>query len=277
VLRRFCEESSALSNPRLIRLSGDAEFNATYSIPLETLRRLKCFSGLRRMAKALRLVTPHGKIFLFRDLMNDEFRGEQLGKFLAAMREIIVMNGREAYAALYAPLGYVGPKATDFPLHADLYAPDLLWNIFDQVPRDGSGATKLLPTTVFRKLLYQIRVPEQERNILMSCLDNDTVEDRFRTFYNLLHLNSADWATKLTDKMTAHQFLVTLEYGQGYLINDRKWLHGREAPSGGVTTKRVHRLVFIGYGSGLTNSNGLRGGTQRSQSAAISPRPMRSI
>jgi hypothetical protein len=65
-------------------------------------------------------------------------------------------------------------------------------------------------------------------------------------FYDLLYTYSAYWTKRLTDAMIDHQFLLPFKYGEGYMINDRKWLHGREAPTGGVATNRVHRLVFLG-------------------------------
>jgi hypothetical protein len=245
LLAMFCGEAQRLPNPNVISLPGGSEFSKSFSIPLDALQQLKCFSGLVQMASTIRRSTPGEGIFLFRDLLNKEFRGEQLGKFLTAMREVMVFLTGELHEALYAPLSWVGPKADEFPLHADLYAPNLLWNIFDRVPRDGSGAARLLPVPVFKKLLKQKRVPMRDRTVLLSCLNDNSVEDRFRIFYELLHVNYASWTVRLNSGMKEHQFLVPLGYGQGYLINDRRWLHGRNAPTGGVTTKRVHRLVFF--------------------------------
>ena len=48
----------------------------------------------------------------------------------------------------------------------------------------------------------------------------------------------------LAEAMQNLQQVIPLRSGEGYVLHDRFWLHGRLAPSGGVTSKRVHRLVF---------------------------------
>jgi hypothetical protein len=44
--------------------------------------------------------------------------------------------------------------------------------------------------------------------------------------------------------MEQRQLRIKLYAGQGYLLSDRAWLHGRDAPRGGVPINRLHRLVF---------------------------------
>jgi hypothetical protein len=246
LLSRFGAEAEQLPSPKHIRLLGGLEFDHTYSIPMADIRRLDCFPKLEQMGMALRSQQPEDGLILFRELLDDKFAGEHLHKLFACLREILAESTGKILGALYAPLSYVGRKAGDFPLHADLYVPDLLWNVFDRVPTDGSGMATLLPILTFRELLQEAQTPLAERKVLLSCLEDDSLEDRFRTFYDLLYVNGADWTDRLTALMTQRQFRLPLGYGQGYLINDRNWLHGREAPAGGVTTKRVHRLVFFG-------------------------------
>ena len=204
------------------------------------------------MSEGLRCIDPGNKVLFSRGLLNDEFTGEHLHKFFAVLRLILVGSSGQEMAAMYAPLGYVGRKAKGFPLHADLYVPNILWNVFDQVPEDGSGASTFLPVSVFRILLDQNKVPVRHRLKLISCLEDDSSEDRFRNFYDLLYVQGEDWADRLCSQMNKEQFIVPLQYGEGYLLHDRKWLHGREVPSSGVTANRVRRLIF------LSSENGLR-------------------
>ena len=245
-LVKFCKDSESLSAPKNIRLLGGIEFDYTYSIPLEEVSRLACFEELEHMALSLREQKPADGLILFQKLLDADFTGGHLHKLFACWREIIAASTGKTLGALYAPLSYVGRKAGDFPLHADLYVPDLLWNIFDRVPTDGSGMATLLPIAIFFELLQEASVPKRDIEILESCLTDDSTEDRFRKFYDLLYVNSADWTDRLAKLVQERQLRLPLGYGDGYLVNDRKWLHGREAPSGGVTTKRVHRLVFFG-------------------------------
>ena len=44
--------------------------------------------------------------------------------------------------------------------------------------------------------------------------------------------------------MLLKQEKIKLLYGQGYMIHDRKWLHGRDSPSNGVKSNRLYGFVF---------------------------------
>jgi hypothetical protein len=129
-------------------------------------------------------------------------------------------------------------------LHADLYAPQCLWNVFDKVPSDGSGPATLLSMPRFFSLAVEVGAPQTAQATIRSILREERGGERFREFYDLLHVNNEDWAIELSGRAEAAADRLWLRQGEGYLIHDRSWLHGREAPSGGVTTRRVHRLVF---------------------------------
>jgi len=234
----------ALRDPQIIRLLGGVEYDRTYSVSLEAVLQLECYKELSVLATELRKVDPGDKILFFRDLLDENFTGEHLHKLFATLRDIIANLADNVMGALYAPLSYVGRSAGDFPLHSDLYIPRHLWNVFERVPRDGSGSPIFLPTSTFRELLDQCHVPSNAKTLLLNCLDDEAATDRFQSFYDLLYVEQSDWSDRLTGAMQARQIPLRLDYGQAYLLNDRKWLHGRLAPSGGVTTKRVHRLVF---------------------------------
>ena len=244
VLDRFQSETSEMQAPKIVRLLGGKEYDCTYGYPLEDLQKLRSYASLKKLAVALLKFDPDEEIYFFDNLLDDQFAGQQLNKLFGSLRTIIAELEGNVMAALYAPLSYVGKEASDFPLHSDLYVPHLLWNIFDQVPKDGSGSPIFLKVSVFRRLIDECDVPERSRSALLTCLDDEASVDRFNSFYNLLYVRQSTWATRLTAAMAQRQELMHLQYGQGYLLHDRKWLHGRLAPSGGVNTRRVHRFVF---------------------------------
>src|SRR5438046_107786 len=68
-------------------------------------------------------------------------------------------------------------------------------------------------------------------------------EDRYEENYDLLH-GCHDWTKDIEKRMERQLLKVKLFSGQGYMIHDRKWLHGREALSGNLSSKRLYRLVF---------------------------------
>lgn len=56
-------------------------------------------------------------------------------------------------AAMYTPLAQTGRHVADFPLHADLYLPKLLFNVFDHVAEDDSGASLFVSLTALRQIM----------------------------------------------------------------------------------------------------------------------------
>jgi hypothetical protein len=197
-----------------------------------------------RLAESVRITHPGQSVLLFRDLLDDHFDFRALSRLWAVLSATIAELCGHPMAALYAPLSYVGPSAKNFPLHADLYRPECLWNVFDRVPADGSGAATLLSVREFFALAAALRVPLHAQRSLRSCLADESSGERFRKFYDLLHVNSEPWASMLAEDAEKHAARLPFGPGEGYLIHDRSWLHGREAPHGGVTTRRVHRLIF---------------------------------
>ena len=79
-----------------------------------------------------------------------------------------------------------------------------------------------------------------------ACPDStlDAAEDRFNDFFYSLYARDAPWSEELSSALAAHQIMVKFQRGEGFLLNDRQWLHGRTTTSGAVHEDRLHRLVF---------------------------------
>jgi len=244
LLSDFAKETAGWPEPRHVRLLGGVEFDHTFTMPIELRLRLPCVAGISGIAENLLRVKPANGVFLFRELTDDDFDSSALSKLWAVLRDIIAERCGNPMAALYAPLSYVGRHARDFPLHADLYAPEYLWNVFDRVSKDGSGATKLLPIAEFYALANAVTLPTGVMNELTACFDENYRGERFRRFYDILHVNDDPLVQALARASDDAAIRLRLRQGEGYLIHDRAWLHGREAATGGITKRRVHRLVF---------------------------------
>jgi hypothetical protein len=184
-------------------------------------------------------------ITLLSGMAGDDLSWEILPTVLASIRDIIAKSAEDSKAALYVPLGTRGPLAGEFPLHADLYGPNMLFNIFQDVPNDQSGASIFLPLSLFKeiiKALPEVDVTTQDK--ILATLAGPVEHDRFSEFYHLLHHPAHKWVAPLESAMKAKQLCLKMDSGQGYIINDHKWLHGRLAPNGGVSENRVHRLIY---------------------------------
>src|ERR1700686_5054987 len=88
-------------------------------------------SMLFAFTRALMRGVNRGTLCFFDGLFAEGMSRKSIHLLLAAMREAAVSLLGDSRAALYNPLGSLGKSAGDFPLHADLYAPRFLFNIFD--------------------------------------------------------------------------------------------------------------------------------------------------
>lgn len=228
----------ALPEPKLTHIHGLEEYDYTFalqtSIPVTLSPFIRSLCAMRR---------PH-KIILLTKLLDEPFDGGILRRLFALMRgSIAEMLGDQRFC-LYAPLSTTGRKVGDFALHADLYLPEILFNVFERVPRDCSGGSTFLAVRTLRELLEGMdNVPAKAKAGILECFDLPPTEDRYEKLFHLLH-GPARWSKRLEKQMREHQLRITLARGEGYLIHDRSWLHGREAPSGGVSSRRLHRLIF---------------------------------
>ena len=197
-------------------------------------------------ARSLDSARPSRKIMLFDGLMKPDLTSNGMHALLALLRGALVELAGDERAAMYTPLGEVGKNAGAFPLHADLYIPHMLFNVFDEVSADDTGASTFLSVPALCNLLPSVRpLPARKRQAIIAVFAKESSVDRFEILYDLLH-GGHRWVPALEKLLEERQFRIKLQTGQGYLLHDRIWLHGREAPRGGVPINRVRRFVFGG-------------------------------
>jgi hypothetical protein len=207
---------------------------------------------LRRYAVSLVTMPRPSRVLLLTGLREEGTPWRALRFVLAALRRAIVEIFDDQDAAYYAPLGSTGPSAGGFAAHSDLYVPELLMNIFEDVPGDGSGASVFISAKRFCELLRETpAVPEKIEHKVRALLRDELQDDGFEDFYRTLYGRGVPWSEPLQAALARKQTRIVMRAGDGYLIHDRLWLHGREAPSCGVSANRLHRLVFRHARSGL--------------------------
>ena len=202
-------------------------------------------AALRGFTNALMRGVDLGALLFFDRMLDAGTTRTSIHLLFAAMRDEIAAALGDRRAALYNPLGSFGKNEGGFPLHADLYAPRFLFNIFDEVPNDGSGAAIFLSVDELPGLLSTVAsLPRQVRMRILACQRRVVTDDRYDEFYGLLHDALHPWWGDLRARFRKAQLTMPFERGQGYLLDDRRWLHGRLKPTGGVTQNRIHRLIF---------------------------------
>ncbi len=238
------DEIPSLPKPTL-EYFGPAEYG--YSIGCEV--RDSISAQLRQhidsIAMAFHRIRTETGLLLFDNLMDQCIDGNTIRSLFALVRSTLVAKTGDSMVAIYAPLGAVGGTAQgDFPLHADLYPPAYLLNVFDHVPSDGSGASLLLPMEALLRMVDTLpSIPIKVNQRLRELVARPSEVDHYEEFYDLLH-GEHPWTAALEGAMADQALRVALSRGQGYLVHDRHWLHGRERPRGRVRKDRLHRLIF---------------------------------
>lgn len=242
-LQEWLQSSLAVNyRPRTARIPGLKRYDYTFSA-------LHCEAGraiskkLLPWASSLHAVKPGNRIMLLRDLLLPGMSSDHLRRLFTGLRDALTPDTVTASGALYAPLGDTGGAPSEFPLHCDLYVPVRLWNVFDEVPAAGRGGSSIfLRTSDLMALANQCGVSKATRTQIKDCLKGDE-RDRYDEFYRLLYEDTPS-NHELDRRMRSVSYCIRLYRGEGYLIHDRLWMHGRTMTEHRVTRNRLHRLTF---------------------------------
>jgi hypothetical protein len=175
--------------------------------------------------------------------------------FIGWLRAAIVQIAGEASSAIAAPTGAAG-QAEDgsgvegdnsFEPHSDMWIPALLFNLFNRtVP--GQGETTLMPIDDLWEIAASVGMPAQTRYELRLAPVEAGECDYFDHFNGRLY-GEHPWADAMKAALFAASMTVPMAPGEGYLINDRRWLHGRTALDARslAPEDREHRLYRLAY------------------------------
>lgn len=218
-------------------------YGATYRTHLRGLSGTQ-IKFLTAYAESVQAHDPKTQVIFFRGMLQSALSSRELRVLLSLLREAMIYVAGDEAAALYSP---VTPEQRDpgFNLHADLFLTTKLWLIFDDVPGDCTGVSLLLSRKILLKSVRQIpSLPPHVAKEILHLLDRPLKSDSFNRLYGLLHGTGHRWSVDLNEHMKKHVLNIPLRVGEGYLIDDRRWLHGRTAVSRRVSKQRFHRLTF---------------------------------
>lgn len=233
-----------LPAPKLIHLNHGAAYDYTYSLTPDSFTRAESIR-ISSFAASLLSFSPGRKRLFFTGLIPDNSPKHLMHVFFAALRQGIERFTGKPFSALYTPLGNTGQYAGEFRLHADLYLPRILFNVFNDVAEDGTGMSSFLEVRKFMDILDMCkRLPRGSRNEIKALFTRSLRADGYERFISLVHDEANPWQADLWNRMQKAQELIAMRRGDGYMINDRLWLHGRTLPTRKVTKFRLHRLVF---------------------------------
>jgi hypothetical protein len=141
------------------------------------------------------------------------------------------------------PIEPIEPAHSAFPLHADLFPQRILCTVFDQVAEDETGASVLLNTRALDAVLATtVSMPADARARIQACFDDRG--DQFEQLVDLLYNPRHPWTIELGVRLRAAQHRQRFRGGEGYVLHDRRWLHGRERLQFAFATTRLTRVAF---------------------------------
>ena len=272
-LRTFCAHATELPAPTTVvyaphehdaeELAGfEARRNAAGILPHEAspswhLELDRCPPAARaaivEVARALgsQPLPPGGAAALtgLAEPVADGLMAHVVGALRAAFVEL---HGGDGLAAIAKPtdrsgehpeLGETGDGAI-YP-HADLWRPERIIGIFDEVV-PGHGRPILLPLTVLWPLAAQAGMPARARRELEELLA--TASERSSTYEAFAGglFDDPLWGEPLAELAHANAMELPGATGDGYLVDDRRWLHGRSAlPWRLYPRERRHRRLYL--------------------------------
>ncbi len=228
---------------KMVEVPECKPYGKTYTTNLHKLHSHEQ-SALLHFAEDLLRYEPKKKASCFHGMMEPLLNRRELRSLFTLLREAFIHILGRPSQALYSP---VTPERRDpgFNLHADLFLTNRLWLVFDDVPNDGTGSTLL----VSKKDLLAIvkkhkKIPDKIIADLSDIMSRTLTRDAYNYCWSIVHGPSRPWHKSLNEQLQEAAYNMAFKTGEGYLIDDRQWLHGRTAVSISVTASRFHRLTF---------------------------------
>jgi hypothetical protein len=230
-------------------------YTVTWHVPLAAVRDGGLREELLEFVRAfLEYELPPEDAVVLTGMLEGPGRDAALA-LIGWMRAAIVHITGEPSSAIAAPTGSSGqaddasgPEGDNsFEPHSDMWIPALLFNIFNRaVP--GQGESTLLAVDELWDIATAVGMPADTLRELRLAVVEAGECDYFDHFNGLMY-GDQPWAEALKAALFEASMTVPMTPGQGYLVNDRRWLHGRTAldPFALRPEHREHRLYRLAY------------------------------
>jgi hypothetical protein len=225
-------------------------YTVTWHVPIRSVRDVGLRAELMELARAFhRCELPEQDAVMLTGMLDE--LGDDCFKLIGWLRAALCELCGDQRSAIAAPTGFAGTMIENKPNplepHSDMWIPALLFNIFNAaVP--GEGATTLLPMVQMWDVIVAAGMPDEAIEKLHEAQVEAGECDYYEQFNGLLYMDHP-WSEDVKAALIDASVEVHLEFGQGYFVNDRVWLHGRTAlmPGSLPDDRRHHRLYRIAY------------------------------
>ena len=237
---------------------------SSWHLDPETITDAGLRAELRHLAEAIfdYDVPEPGAVILTGIASDDGLRADRMLAFVGWLRAVMLELTGDAMGSMACPTTESGNdidresgKKTDgrLPLHADMWIPGVLFNVFYHVT-PGHGLTTLLSVDDLWPALHDFGMDPQTIAELQQIVDEAGSCDSYVAFASRLY-DDPEWGLTLADFLDARAHTAPLGSGEGYLVDDRRWLHGRTALPGDLVPAelRPHRMYRLAYNTRRLN------------------------
>ncbi len=232
---------------RRIYLYNQEYSHDTYTLKTSKIEHTELRKQLYDVADSFYSLKHSSQPIFFTNMMNEDITFNGLYCFFAALREILIRKMNDRWSVICSPV-YTRQKNNEgeFPLHYDMFIPKILFMIYNNVPRGKQGSSTFLSTKELKKILSKTKsYPSKKRKLFVDMIHKtERRRDQYYDFWDLIHDERNEWYEELHDKMESKKQIVKFQIGEGFIIHDRFWLHGRTKTRKNPNIKRLIRFIF---------------------------------
>jgi hypothetical protein len=212
--------------------------------PVEGRRLRGLLEVVQPLSRGLASIAAPSTPFFFRDLIGHDISSLAVSHFCALLaRGLNEFNTSDQGPAMFVPPN-PSPVSSDFWVHSDLFPSRRLLIIYDQVHAPEWAASLLLSWANAFRALEQAEVSSRSLAIIRRLLTRSTTDDGFDELFRLLYDDSSPRGQRIAELLRVQSVCIPFRRGEGYLLDDRQWVHGRLLTRGSTTRARFRRLVF---------------------------------
>jgi len=219
----------------------------SYTLKPKWIKNKELRKKIYEIADSFYLLKHTSQPIFFTNMINNDITFNGLHSFFASLREILIRKTKDPWNAIYQPI-YTRQKNNEesFPLHYDMFIPKILFMIYNDVPQGKGGTSTFLSTKELKNILLKTKsFPQKNRKLFTKILlKTERHNDQYDVFWNLIHNENNIWYEEIHERIESKQQFVKFKKGEGFMVHDRLWLHGRTKTRTKIGTKRVIRLVF---------------------------------
>ena len=235
ILEEFSSNLSQFKKPCVLKF--DESYTKTFTLNLSDNYQLTKSDIV--LIDSFNSILLNEELYILKGLITDKISFNTLHYFFSYLHDIMSIHFRSKVCTLYAPLGETGETGFEFPPHFDLYAQKMLLLIYNDISHEAEGNPTLLSIKKFKSILESHDL--KGKDIILKTISKELETDHYDLIINTLYSDENMW---IKDVLFEESIKLPVKTGDGFICNDRKWLHGRQNQKYHISQQRLIRFVF---------------------------------